>query len=153
MWEDYWEEVEAFKRITNCSDMVLAYMIKDSAVDGSPLATCLKDVSHVAGDGYVDIHELKLEGIRTRMYDDFGPKKHNMADQARKRYEQTRRKFKERPKWFFRRLEMNELQMTKMDPDHKVSSSYKANLIFYNSGLERKEREKSLQGSRLNLEL
>ena len=29
-----------------------------------------------------------------------------------------------------------------MDPDHKVSSSYKANLIFYNSGLERKEREK-----------
>ena len=59
-----------------------------------------------------------------------------------KRYEQTRRKFKERPKWFFRRLEMNELQMQKMDPEHKVSSSYKANLIFYNSGLERKEREK-----------
>ena len=29
-----------------------------------------------------------------------------------------------------------------MDPDHRVSSSYKANLIFYNSGLERKEREK-----------
>ena len=37
---------------------------------------------------------------------------------------------------------MNELQMQKMDPEHKVSSSYKANLIFYNSGLERKEREK-----------
>ena len=36
---------------------------------------------------------------------------------------------------------MNELQMQKMDPEHKVSSSYKANLIFYNSGLERKERE------------
>ena len=29
-----------------------------------------------------------------------------------------------------------------MDPEHRVSSSYKANLIFYNSGLERKEREK-----------
>ena len=84
-WEDYWEEVEAFKRITNCSDMVLAYLIKDSAVDGSPLSICLKDVSHVAGDGYTDIHELKLEGIKTRMYDDFGPKKHNMADQARKK--------------------------------------------------------------------
>ena len=80
--------------------MVLAYLIKDSAVDGSPLSICLKDVSHVAGDGYTDIHELKLEGIRTRMYDDFGPKTHNMADQARKRYEQTRRKFKERPTWF-----------------------------------------------------
>ena len=37
---------------------------------------------------------------------------------------------------------MNELQMQKMDPEHKVSSSYKANLICYNSGLERKEREK-----------
>ena len=103
-WEDYWEEVEAFKRITNCSDMVLAYLIKDSAVDGSPLSICLKDVSHVGGDGYTDIHDLKLEGIRTRMYEDFGPKRHNMADQARKRYEQTRRKFKERPKWFFQAI-------------------------------------------------
>ena len=28
------------------------------------------------------------------------------------------------------------------DPEHKVSSSYKANLIFFNSGLERKERLK-----------
>ena len=36
---------------------------------------------------------------------------------------------------------MNELQMQKMDPEHKVSSSCNANLIFYNSGLERKERE------------
>ena len=103
---------------------------------------CLKDVSHVGGDGYTDIHELKLDGIKARMLEDFGPKKHNMADQARKRYEQTRRKFKYRPEClFFRRLEMNEMQMKKMDPDHKVSSSYKANLIFYNSGFERNERE------------
>ena len=112
-WEDYWEEVEAFKRITNCSDMVLAYLIKDSAVDGSPLSICLKDVSHVAGDGYIDIHDLKLEGIKARMLEDFGPKRNNMADQARKRYENTRRKFKERPKWFFGRLEMNELNCRK----------------------------------------
>ena len=33
VWEDYWEEVEAFKRATNCSEMVLTYLIKDSAVD------------------------------------------------------------------------------------------------------------------------
>ena len=65
------------------------------------------------------------------MLEDFGPKKHNMSDQARKRYEQTHRKFKERPTWFFRRLEMNDLQMPKMDLDHNVSSSYKANLIFF----------------------
>ena len=26
--EDYWEEVEAFTRITNCSDMVLAHLNK-----------------------------------------------------------------------------------------------------------------------------
>ena len=44
--------------------MVLAYLIKDSAPDGSPLSICLKDVSHVGGDGYTDIHDLKLEGIK-----------------------------------------------------------------------------------------
>ena len=32
--------------------------------------------------------------------------------------------------------------MNKMDPEHKVSTSYKANLIFYNSCLERQERAK-----------
>ena len=58
----------------------------------------------MAGDGYTDIHELKLEGIKKIMLDDFGPKKHNMADQARKRYEQTRRKFKERPTCFFQAI-------------------------------------------------
>ncbi len=105
-------------------------MIKDSAVDGSTLSICMKDVSHVAGDGYTDIHELKLEGIKARMLEDFGPKRNTMADQARKRYEHTRRKFKERPQWLFRQLEMNELQMQKADPEHKVSSSYKANLFL-----------------------
>ena len=61
---------------------------------------CLKDVSHVGGDGYTDIHELKLDGIKARMLEDFGPNTHIMVDQARKRYEQTRRKFKERQQWF-----------------------------------------------------
>ena len=38
--------------------------------------------------------------------------------------------------------------MNQLDPDHKVSSSYKANLLFNNSGLERKEREKLLKESK-----
>ena len=49
---------------------------------------------------------------------------------------------KKGPNGFFRRLELNELQMNKADPDFQVSTSFKANLIFYNSGLERREREK-----------
>ena len=32
--------------------------------------------------------------------------------------------------------------MTKLDPGHKVSSSNKANFIFYSSGLGRKEMRK-----------
>jgi len=141
-WEDYWDQVKGFQRITQCSDMVLAYLIKDSAALGSELDTCLKDISHSGGDGFLDIQDVGLDGIQARMEEDFGPRRHNMAQQARDRYANTRRKFKERPKWYFRRLEMNELQMYKADPDHKVSDSYKANLVFFNSGLERNEREK-----------
>ena len=99
-WESYWESVTAFKRITNCSETTLAYLIKDSAAQGSELAVCLQDVGHEAVDGMVDINDLGLEGIKARMQEDFGPKSHHLAQQARVKYENTRRKFKERPKWF-----------------------------------------------------
>ena len=120
----------------------MAYLIKDSAVQGSELDICLKDITHTGEDGYTDINTIGLKGIKARMLADFGPKEHDMATQSRNQYFNTRRKFKERPKWFFRRLELNELQMNKADPDFQVSTSFKANLIFYNSGLERREREK-----------
>ena len=121
---------------------MLAYLIKDTAPKNGDLDICLDELSHVAEDGYLDIRDVGLEGIKERMRADFGPKTHLMADQARRNYENTRRKFKERPKWFFRRLERAEGLMNKIDPEHKVSSNFKANLIFHNSGLERREREK-----------
>ena len=142
VWEEYWESVESFRRITGCSDMIVAYLIRDTAPPHSPLATCLSDIRNVGGNGYEDIHDVGLAGIKKRMQDDFGPKLHNMADQARRKYENTRRRFKERPKWFFRRLEFNEKQMNRLDPEHKVSSSFRAKIVFENSGLERKERAK-----------
>ena len=49
---------------------------------------------------------------------------------------------KERPTWFFRRLKQAEFITSNIDPDHKVSSNYKANLIFNDSNLERRECEK-----------
>ena len=134
-WEDYWDEAQAFKRITNCDDLILAYLIKDSAPVGSELATSLRDLSHTGGDGYLDIKEVGLEGVKARMEADFCPKKQHMASQARVTYENTRRRFKERPKWFFRRLEMNEMLMIKADPNHQISTSYKANLVFHNLSL------------------
>ena len=78
--------------------MILAYLIKDTAANGSQLATTLANVRHKSGDGYIDINDIGLEGIKARMFTDFGPKLHNMADKARRRYENTRRKFKERPR-------------------------------------------------------
>ena len=78
-WEDYWSNIEQFKRITNCPDYMLAYLIKDTAQRGGDLDTCLADLSHVAGDGYIDINEIGLEGIKTRMKEDFGPKTHLMV--------------------------------------------------------------------------
>ena len=65
-----------------------------------------------------------------------------MAEQARRQYDATRRRFKERPKWFFRRLAQNEQIMRKYDPEHRPSKSCKANQVLFQSGLERKEREK-----------
>ena len=125
-WEDYWSNIEQFKRVTNCQDYMLAYLIKDTAPKNGDLDICLDELSHVAEDGYLDIQEVGLAGIKERMQADFGPKTHLMADQARKKYENTRRKFKERPKWYFRRLERNEGLMNKIDPEHKVSSNFKA---------------------------
>ena len=40
-WEDYWDSVKLFQSVTNCSDMILAYLIKDSAATGSALACVL----------------------------------------------------------------------------------------------------------------
>ena len=75
-WDDYWQAVKTFQRITTCNDMLVAYLIKDSAPTGSPLGVCLQDVGHENGDGVVDIHDLGLEGIKKRMEEDFGPKVH-----------------------------------------------------------------------------
>ena len=144
-WEEYWDSITGFQRMTSCQDVIIAYLIKDSAPPGSELDTCLKDVTHTGEDGYVDIHELGLDGIKARMLEDFGPKPYVMANQAREKFFSTRRKFKERPKWYFRRLRMNKFQMNKADPDFQISDSFFAQMIFYNSGLERKEREKLFQ--------
>ncbi len=96
-WDQYWEAIVSFKRITNCSDMIIAYLIKDSAAQGSELQVCLRDIGHEEKDGMLDIQDVGLEGIKERMKEDFGPKIHHMAQQARMKYENTRRKFKERP--------------------------------------------------------
>ena len=36
-WKEYCDALTGFQRITNCSDLILAYLIKDSAVQGSEL--------------------------------------------------------------------------------------------------------------------
>ena len=66
-WEEYWDSVTGFQRITNCSDLILAYLIKDSAVQGSELDICLKDITHTGEDGYTDINTIGLKVIKARM--------------------------------------------------------------------------------------
>ena len=66
-WEDYWDSVTTVQRITNCSDMILVYLIKDSAAFGSELGARLRDITHTGGDGYTDISDIGLDGIRGRM--------------------------------------------------------------------------------------
>ena len=46
-WEDYWSNIEQFKRVTNCEDYMLAYLIKDTAPKNGDLDICLDELSHV----------------------------------------------------------------------------------------------------------
>ena len=63
--------------------MIISYLNNDSAGDGTPLTVCLKDVAHAAEDGYTDMSDLTLEGTNGLQLDEFGPTRHNMADQPR----------------------------------------------------------------------
>ena len=86
-----------------------------------------------------DINDVGLEGVKKLMEIDFRPRMHTMKRQARTQYENVRRKFGERPKWYFRRLDQARARLKRVDPDFVVTPDMEADIIFYNSGLDRTE--------------
>ena len=146
-WEDYWEAVSSFQRMTQCPDLIAAYLIRDSAPKQSDLAHCLSHVCNEPGDGKLDIDSLGLTGIKALMSDDFEPKTHFLASQARQQVMSIHRKFKERPKWYFRRFDIAYARCKRLDKEFQLSEMQLADMYYFNSGLERKDREKMFRES------
>ena len=47
--------------------MIVAYLVRDTGPPNPPLSACLANVKNVGGDGYDDIHDVGLAGIKERM--------------------------------------------------------------------------------------
>ena len=64
-----------------------------------------------------------------------------MFSKARKGYEECYRRYKERPAWYFMRLEMAEATAKAKDKEYSPSSLQRAEYAFWHSGLDKEERQ------------
>ena len=103
-WEDYWDRIEAFRKMTNCPDDTLAYLIKDTATPGTALGQALQDIDFMGRPGHTSIQQFGLQGIKDRMAESFAPDDMVASRETRQTYENCHRKFKEKPISFFRRF-------------------------------------------------
>ena len=93
-----------FQKVVRGSDDFLALMIKETAEKHSSLAATLEHLKY--SDGTFDV--AGFEGIRACLEEDYAPRGHAIRGKARNTLlYRTFRKFKEKPRWFFRRVEKN----------------------------------------------
>ena len=101
-YEDYWEKIAGFQNILNCSDDFLALMIKHTSGDHPQLSQTLKRLKYSDGS----LQKAGLAGIKKLIEEDFAPRGHTVKMKVRDRiFTKTFRKFKEKPRWFFKRVE------------------------------------------------
>ena len=95
VWEDWWERVYAIQNTINCSDTMLAFMIKHAANKDSELFQTLEHLKHTDGT----LLQQGLEGVKKVIKEDYEPSGHLIKVQARNRVRASWRKYKEKPSW------------------------------------------------------
>ena len=138
VYEDYWEKIAGFQNILNCSDDFLALMIKHTSSDHQQLSKTLKRLKYSDGS----LQQAGLAGIKKLIEEDFAPRGHTVKMKVRDRiFTKTFRKFKEKPRWFFKRVEYNLHMCQERDPDMNFSDDFLAHLYLHNCGLSRQEQK------------
>ena len=138
LWEKYWESVYGFQKVVRCDDNFLALMIKETADKHSSLSTTLEHLKY--SDGTFDA--AGFDGIRGCMEEDYAPRGHAIRGKARNTlFYRTFRKFKEKPRWFFRRVDKNLKALDAKDEGTCVSDDYLAELYLHKCGLSRAEQK------------
>ena len=109
-------------------------MIKEAADKHSSLASTLEHLKY--SDGTFDT--AGFEGIRRIMEEDYAPRGHAIRVKARNTLlYKTFRKFKEKPRWFFRRVDKNLRALEAKDEGAYVSDDFLAELYLRKCGLSR----------------
>ena len=138
LWEKYWESVYGFQKVVKCSDDFLALMIKETADKHSSLASTLEHLKY--SDGTFDT--AGFAGIRRIMEEDYAPRGHAIRVKARNTLlYKTFRKFKEKPRWFFRRVDKHLRALESKDEGTYVSDDFLAELYLHKCGLSRQEHK------------
>ena len=138
LWEQYWERVYGFARIVRCDDEFLAHMIKETADKHSSLYLTLEHLKYSDGT----FAAAGFEGVRYAMEQDYAPRGHAIKMKARNTLlHHTYRKYKEKPRWFFRRVDRNLQAMSTKDEGTYVSDDFLAELYLTKCGLNRREQE------------
>ena len=132
LWEDWWEKAYAIQTTLSCEDIFLAYMIKENAKKDTELYQTLEHLKHT--DGSLDA--AGLAGVKKLMEEDFAPSGHLMMARSRDRVRESFRKFKEKPKWWFRRFDRYYSIAKTRDPDFLMTPDELATHFLNHSGLD-----------------
>ena len=101
VWEDWWERVYAIQNTINCSDTMLAFMIKHAANKDSELYQTLEHLKHTDGS----LFQQGLEGVKKLITEDYAPSGHLIKVVSRDRVRASWRRYKQKPSWWFRRFD------------------------------------------------
>ena len=140
LWKTFWEEVATFKTVTDCSDEFIAVMIKDQA-DRNKNTELHSSIYHLRhSDG--TFKEAGYAGVLKCITEDFAPKGHTLKVKTRERVmKHMYRKFKENPKWWFRRADEWIQEAKDQDPDFSLSADQLAEMWLHHSGLSNEEKK------------
>ncbi len=120
----------------------MAYLTKDTAPEGSELAQSLLHIKHKPRDPNDNIDTVGLSGIQKILEEDFVPNDQNAKIQAYNDLCKLYRKFKERPKFFFRRLDEVFKYHQTLDKDFVFSDTWISAFYMQRCGLSKIERGK-----------
>ena len=95
VWENWWERVYGIQATLNCSDTMLAFMIKETANRDGELFQTLEHLKHTDGS----LFQQGLEGVKKLITEDYAPSGHLIKAVSRDRVRASWRKCKEKPSW------------------------------------------------------
>ena len=109
-------------------------MIKETAEKHSSLAGTLEHLKYSDGT----FEAAGFDGIRASMEENYAPRGHAIKVKARQTLlYRTFRKYKEKPRWFFRRVDKNLRALESKDEGTFFSDDFLAELYLHKSGLNR----------------